>query len=71
MSTVEEIERAVERLAPPEFAQLASWIDARRHQQWVRQMDEDAAAGKLDSLFEEADVQRQAGQLRDWPPDAT
>jgi len=71
MSTIEEIEQAVERLAPRDFAQLASWIDARRHKQWTRQMDEDSAAGKLDFLFEEASAERPAGQLRDWPPDAT
>jgi hypothetical protein len=31
-------------------------------------MDQDAAAGKLDSLFEEAEAGRKSGQLRDWPP---
>jgi len=31
-------------------------------------MDQDAAAGKLDSLFEEAAAERQYGKLRDWPP---
>ncbi len=68
MSTVEEIERAVERLAPADFARLAAWIDARRHAQWTRQMDQDAAAGRLGFLFDEADAERTAGQLHDWPP---
>ena len=31
------------------------------------QMDEDAAAGKLDFLFDEADRERKAAKLRDWP----
>ncbi len=69
MSTVEEIEKAVERLDPSDFARLVSWIDERRHARWTRQMDEDAIAGKLDLLFEEADSECQAGQLRDWPQD--
>lgn len=68
MSAVEEIERAVEQLTPADFARLASWVDARRHAQWTRQMDQDAAAGRLDFLFEEADADRAAGQLHDWPP---
>ena len=68
MSTVEEIERAAEQLAPADFGRLVSWINRRHHEQWTRQMDQDAAAGKLDSLFEEAEAERQCGQLRDWPP---
>lgn len=68
MSKVEEIERAVEQLAPPDFAQVAAWIDARRQDEWTRQLDRDATAGKLDFLFEEAEAERQAGQLCEWPP---
>ena len=68
MSTVEEIERAAEQLAPADFDRLVPWINRCHHEQWTRQMDRDAAAGKLDFLFEEAETERQAGQLRDWPP---
>ena len=31
------------------------------------QMEQDAASGKLDFLFQEADEERRAGKLRDWP----
>ena len=67
MSTVEEIEHAVEQLPPAEIARLASWFNARHHAVWTRQMERDAADGKLDSLFEEAEKEREAGQLHDWP----
>jgi hypothetical protein len=30
-------------------------------------MEEDAASGKLDFLFQEAERERAAGTLRDWP----
>jgi hypothetical protein len=30
MSKVEEIERAIEKLAPTDFVKLAGWIDRRR-----------------------------------------
>jgi hypothetical protein len=30
-------------------------------------MDKDAASGKLDRLFEEAESERGNGELRDWP----
>jgi hypothetical protein len=69
MNTVEEIEQAVARLAPSDFDRLASWISARYHDLWTRQMDGDAAAGKLDFLFNEAAAERQAGPLPDWPSD--
>jgi hypothetical protein len=67
MNNVEEIEQAAERLTPQEFDRLASWIDARRHADWTRQMERDANAGKLDFLFNEAKSEREAGQLHDWP----
>jgi hypothetical protein len=69
MSTVEEIEQAVQRLAPADFSRLASWISARYHALWTEQMEHDASSGKLDFLFSEADTERQAGQLHDWPSD--
>ena len=69
MNTVEEIEQAAEQLAPSDFHRLASWVNARSHDLWKRQMEQDAAAGKLDFLFNEADAERQAGSLHDWPAD--
>jgi hypothetical protein len=69
MSTVEEIEQAVQRLAPADFSRLASWISARYHALWTEQMERDATSGKLEFFFSEADTERQAGQLHDWPSD--
>ena len=67
MTTVEQIEQAAEQLAPSDFDRLAAWVSARYHELWKRQMDSDAAAGKLDFLFHEADTERTAGSLHDWP----
>ncbi len=67
MNTVEEIEQAAEQLAPSDFVRLASWVSARHHELWTQQMEHDADAGKLDFLFDEAEAERQAGSLRDWP----
>ena len=69
MNTVEEIEQAAERLAPSDFDRLASWVSARYHERWTRQMERDVSAGKLDFLFNEAAGERQAGSLHDWPTD--
>ena len=69
MSTVEEIEQAVQRLALADFVRLASWMSARHHALWTEQMERDATSGKLDFLFSEADTERQSGHLHDWPSD--
>lgn len=68
MSTVEEIERAIEQLPARDVTRLAGWLLQRDNEEWDRQMNADAEAGRLDFLFKEAAVERAAGQLRDWPP---
>ncbi|MBI3414596.1 MAG: hypothetical protein HY043_04630 [Verrucomicrobia bacterium] len=68
MSTVLEIAHAIERLVPADRAKLAAWLARREAQDWDAQMDADAASGKLDFLFAEADTEGRAGKLKDWPP---
>jgi hypothetical protein len=68
MSRVEEIEQAIQKLSPEEFAQVAQRVYALEQEHWDRQLDDDAAAGKLDFLRTEARTERENGLLRDWPP---
>ena len=46
-------------------------VDAKLHElladEWDNRIAADAAAGKLDALFDEAEAERKAGTLRDWP----
>lgn len=65
--SLSEIKRAVSELSPAELTELASFILRQDNAAWDAQMDEDAAAGRLDFLFDEAVRERAAGQLRDWP----
>jgi hypothetical protein len=67
MSTVLEIEDAIDHLQPGERAQIAGWLARKEAQDWDAQMDADAANGKLDFLFREATDERKSGQLKDWP----
>jgi hypothetical protein len=67
MSRVEEIERAILGLSPNEFAQIVQRVQDIEQERWDLQLDRDASAGKLDFLTQEADAERQSGQLRDWP----
>jgi hypothetical protein len=68
MSTVLEIENAIEQLKPGERAQLAAWIARKEAMDWDAQMAADAASGRLDFLFEEAAAERKTGKLKNWPP---
>jgi len=62
-----EIKSAVDALSPAELAELATYVRERDSAAWDAQIEEDAATGKLDSLFEEAEAARTSGTLRDWP----
>jgi hypothetical protein len=62
-----EIKSAVDELSVKELAELAAFIRERDNAAWDQQIEEDAAAGKLDFLFEEAEQARVNGTLRDWP----
>jgi hypothetical protein len=68
MSTVQEIEAAITRLAPKDFAQVRNWLleqdnqlwdnqiaadsKAGRHDHWVKEIEEDIAAGRTKPLDE-------------------
>ena len=53
MSTVDEIETAISNLAPHDFARVRDWLLERDNLLWDRQIEEDAAAGRLDSPIKE------------------
>ena len=54
MSTVEEIEDALRQLSPEERAAFRAWYAEFDAAEWDRQLEADAAAGKLDWLIAEA-----------------
>lgn len=57
MSTVEEIETAIEKLSDHEVAELKAWL-------WDREIGDDAVAGRLDLLANEALSEYRAGKTR-------
>lgn len=54
MSTVEDIERAVERLSPEQLAAFRTWFAEYNAAGWDRQLEQDVASGRLDQLADEA-----------------
>ncbi len=54
MTQVEFIQSEIESLPYSEFARLRKWFAEKDWEQWDKQIEMDAAAGKLDFLIEEA-----------------
>lgn len=67
MSTVAEIERAIQKLTPQEVKAVAEWLQEFREEMWDQQIAADAKAGKLDKLMEEAKQDYQAGRCKPLP----
>ena len=50
MTRLEELERAIASLPEGEYRALRRWFLERDWEKWDRQIEEDAAVGKLDFL---------------------
>ena len=64
MSTVQEIETAIQKLKPQEIHEVADWLQELREGFWDQQIDADAQAGRLDSLAEKALEDYRAGRTK-------
>jgi hypothetical protein len=64
MSTVHEIEAAIEGLPRGDFLGLIDRLRSRYADEWDRQIAEDALAGRLDPLWEEARREIAEGKAR-------
>lgn len=64
MGSIKSIEKAVEALPPAELAEFRQWFAEFDAQAWDRQLERDAAAGKLDDLAAEALADHQVGSTR-------
>lgn len=65
MSNIKDIEDAVCKLSPDELAVFRSWFARFDAQAWDQQLEQDVAAGRLDSLAEEAMRDAQQGRCTD------
>jgi hypothetical protein len=67
MSTVAEIEKAIQKLTPQEIKAVADWLQEFREEMWDQQIDADARAGKLDKFIAKAKAGYRAGKARPFP----
>jgi len=65
MGNVAEIEDAVRRLGEAELAKFRKWFAEFDAARWDRKIDEDAAAGRLDSLADEALADLRDGRCKE------
>lgn len=54
MSTVEQIEKAIETLPKEDFLRLREWVQHRFEDEWDRLFEDDARSGRLDALAAKA-----------------
>ena len=62
--SVKEIEVAIQQLTPQERSELVSLLVEQHHDDWDRQIEDDLEAGRLDSLFAEAEKEYKAGMAK-------
>ena len=65
MAKVEDLEREIEKLSAEELVQLREWLLERDWEMWDRQIERDAAAGKLDELFRKSLIDHRAGKSKE------
>ena len=65
MMTVEELELAVNSLTPEEYGRFRRWFLDRDWEDWDREIEEDADAGRLDFLAREAIEAKNKKRLTD------
>jgi hypothetical protein len=64
MTTLTEIESAIQQLPESDIRQLSGWLQSYLDEIWDRQMETDLASGKLDRLIERAEADIAAGRVR-------
>ena len=64
MSTVQDIEIAIEKLDDSSLGKLSTWFEDYLAEKWEGRFAADVAAGKLDKLGEAADRAFEQGKCR-------
>jgi hypothetical protein len=64
MSSVVEIEEALQKLPVQEARKIADWLQNYLNDKWDKQIDENISAGKLDYLADKALQDYHSGQVK-------
>jgi hypothetical protein len=64
MTTLSEIESAIQQLPESDIRQLSEWIQAYVDERWDRQIESDLVSGKLDYLIARAEADISANRVK-------
>ena len=64
MTRAQRIEEEIAKLPPEEVIELARWISELDASLWDKQMEADAASGRLDKLWKQAEKGIAAGDAK-------
>jgi hypothetical protein len=62
---IHEIEQAIRELSPKDLARFRQWFEEFDAQNWDKQFETDAKAGKLDKIAEQALREYRADEAKD------
>ena len=65
MTSLAEIRETIQNLPPTEFAEIVRWLEDVQEDEWDRQFEADAAAGRLNFFKEQVAQARVAGTVRE------
>ena len=64
MLTLEQLETTILQLPAHDCRKLLEWLSDLDYQRWDKELENDVAAGRLDSLAQEAIAEFEAGHYR-------
>jgi hypothetical protein len=68
MSSVQEIQKAIEKLPETDYRMLERWWEAYQEEHWDAVLDRDSKEnGRLSNILAEVDADIDAGNVTDFP----
>ena len=67
MSTLQEIEKAIDQLPRSQAFELGEWLEQRLNNDWDEQFEADVNTGRLDKLAQAALKEHRAGKTKNLP----
>ncbi len=64
MSKVDKLKSEIEKLPKEDFVELFQWLTEKDWENWDKEIEADAASGKLDFLVKEARQAKKKGTLK-------